>query len=167
MTPGTAAMLGVPPALGRWFTDDEERAGGHVLVLSDAMWQRYFGGRRDALGAAVRFTGTSLFVGPIALGTPYTIVGVMPRGFPFPRRPHRILGAGPADAGARPSPPHLDVRGASRRRDHRGGDGGAHVDRAQPSAAAPRRRRRSSRRASSSCRCRTRWRRRSGRRCWC
>ena len=84
MTPGTAAMLGVPPALGRWFTDDEERAGGHVLVLSDAMWQRYFGGRRDALGAAVRFTGTSMFVGPIALGTPYTIVGVMPRGFHFP-----------------------------------------------------------------------------------
>jgi putative ABC transport system permease protein len=84
MTPRTAAMLGVPPALGRWFTDDEERDGGHVLVLSDAMWQRYFGGRRDALGAAVRFTGTSLFVGAIALGTPYTIVGVMPRGFHFP-----------------------------------------------------------------------------------
>ena len=84
MTPGTAAMLGVAPALGRWFTADEERAGGHVLVVSHAMWQRYFGGRRDALGAAVRFTGTSLFVGAIALGTPYTIVGVMPRGFHFP-----------------------------------------------------------------------------------
>ncbi len=84
MTPGTAAMLGVPPVLGRWFTDDEERAGSHVLVVSDAMWQRYFGARRDALGATVRFTGTSLFVGAVALGTPYTIVGVMPRGFHFP-----------------------------------------------------------------------------------
>jgi predicted permease len=84
LSPGTAAMLGVRPALGRWFTPDEERAGGHVVVLSDATWRRYFGGATDVLNKTVTFTGNSTFGGDIALGTAYTIVGVMPRGFHFP-----------------------------------------------------------------------------------
>ena len=84
MSPGTAAMLGVPPALGRWFTPEEERAASHVVVLSDATWHRYFGGRTDVLRTPVTFTGNSSFVGKVALGTAYTIVGVMPRGFHFP-----------------------------------------------------------------------------------
>ena len=84
LSPGTAAMLGVPPARGRWFTADEEKAGGHVIVLSDAMWRRYFGGAPDVLGKAVTFTGNSTFIGAVALGTAYSIVGVMPRGFYVP-----------------------------------------------------------------------------------
>ena len=84
LSPGTTAMLGVRPALGRWFTPDEERAGSHVIVLADATWRRYFGGVADALNRTVTFTGNSTFVGQIALGTAYTIVGVMPRGFHFP-----------------------------------------------------------------------------------
>jgi putative ABC transport system permease protein len=84
LSPGTAAMLGVRPALGRWFTPDEERSGSRALVLSDVMWRRYFSGRPDVLSATVTFTGNSAFVGDIALGTAYSIVGVMPRGFHFP-----------------------------------------------------------------------------------
>jgi hypothetical protein len=34
LSPGTPAMLGVRPALGRSFTPDEERAGNHVVVLT-------------------------------------------------------------------------------------------------------------------------------------
>jgi len=82
--PGTTAMFRVPPTLGRWFSADEERDGSHVVVLSHAAWRRYFAGDRGVLGRTVSFTGNSMFVGPIALGTAYTIIGVTPRGFYFP-----------------------------------------------------------------------------------
>jgi predicted permease len=84
ISPGIVAMLGVRPALGRWFTDDEEQAGARVMVVSDATWRRYFGGARDVLGKSVTFTGNSTFIGAVTLGTAYTIVGVAPRGFHFP-----------------------------------------------------------------------------------
>jgi putative ABC transport system permease protein len=84
LSPGTVAMLGVSPKLGRWFTEDEERNGGHVIVLGDAAWRRHFGGDPAALGREVTFTGNPTLGAPIALSTAYTIVGVMPRGFYFP-----------------------------------------------------------------------------------
>jgi hypothetical protein len=84
LSPGTPSMLGVRPARGRWFTPDEESAGSHVVVLSHATWRRYFAGAPDVLNKTVTFTGNSTFVGDIALGTAYTIIGVMPRGFHFP-----------------------------------------------------------------------------------
>jgi predicted permease len=61
-----------PPALGRYFTDAEctPQAPGSVAVLSWAMWQTRYGGRRDVLGGTLQ-------IGP----TVYTIVGVAPRGF--------------------------------------------------------------------------------------
>ena len=84
LSPGTPAMLGVRPALGRWFTPDEERTASHVVVLSDATWRRHFGGEAGVLNKTVTFTGNSRFVGDITLGTAYAVVGVMPRGFHFP-----------------------------------------------------------------------------------
>ncbi len=41
-----------PPALGRYFTADEDTPpqGAPVAVLSHAMWQTRYGGRRDVLG---------------------------------------------------------------------------------------------------------------------
>ncbi|HEY8469796.1 MAG TPA: ABC transporter permease [Longimicrobiales bacterium] len=66
-------VLGVQPALGRGFLPEEEVRGAHrVVVLSDALWQRRFGGDRSVIG-------TSLLLD----GEPYTIVGVMPRDFRF------------------------------------------------------------------------------------
>jgi putative ABC transport system permease protein len=84
LSPGTGEMVGARPALGRWFTPDEEQSGSHVVVVSDATWRRYFGGNPDVLNRTVTFTGNSTFVGAVALGTAYAIVGVMPRGFHFP-----------------------------------------------------------------------------------
>jgi putative ABC transport system permease protein len=56
-----------PPALGRYFTaaEDTPPAGATVAVLSHAMWQTAYGGRRDILGSTVQ-------IGP----TIHTIIGV-------------------------------------------------------------------------------------------
>ena len=67
--------LGVRPALGRPFTREEDEAGQPVAVLSDALWERTFGRDPAAIGR------------PLLLDRqPFTIVGVMPRGFTFPAR---------------------------------------------------------------------------------
>ncbi|HET6980238.1 MAG TPA: ABC transporter permease [Pyrinomonadaceae bacterium] len=62
-------MLETQPALGRLFTIGEE----HEVVLTDAFWQRRFGGDRAILNQRIELDGES-----------YTVVGVMPAGFQFP-----------------------------------------------------------------------------------
>lgn len=68
VTANLLPLLGVPPLLGRLFSANE--AG--VLVLSNALWQRRFGGDRRILGQAVALNGKA-----------YTVVGVMPPDFQF------------------------------------------------------------------------------------
>jgi len=64
-------LLGVSPALGRFFTGDEsEREGARVVVLGHAFWQRRFGGDPGALGQVLPIEGHR-----------YTVVGVAPRHF--------------------------------------------------------------------------------------
>jgi putative ABC transport system permease protein len=59
------------PAFGRVFTADEDRPGGPKLaVLSHGLWMRKFGEDRGAIGRVI-----------VLNGEPYTIVGVLPRGF--------------------------------------------------------------------------------------
>jgi len=64
--------LGVQPALGRNFLPEEDRHpdGPRVVILSDAFWQHRFSADATVLGKALRIDGK-----------PYTIVGVLPRGF--------------------------------------------------------------------------------------
>jgi putative ABC transport system permease protein len=69
-------MLGVQPSLGRFFTADESRLGGHdAVILSDRLWRRAFNADPNVLGRPVRLDDTT-----------YTIVGVMPPDFYFPDR---------------------------------------------------------------------------------
>jgi predicted permease len=64
-------LLGVRPALGRFFTAEEDRFGGaQVAVISHRRWVSEYGGRADALGSTIDF----------GYG-PYNIIGVTPRGF--------------------------------------------------------------------------------------
>ncbi|MEJ7813401.1 MAG: ADOP family duplicated permease, partial [Gemmatimonadaceae bacterium] len=65
-------LLGVSPALGRFFTEAEDRPpkGAPVAVLSYGFWQRQFGGDAGAVGRRVRLGGG-----------PYDIIGVAPKGF--------------------------------------------------------------------------------------
>ncbi len=67
--------LGVSPALGRTFTDEEDSPGHeHEVILSDALWRERFGADPGVVGRTLEFNGA-----------PYTVIGVMPRGFAFPR----------------------------------------------------------------------------------
>src|SRR6185436_970615 len=69
-----ADVFGVTAFLGRWFVNDREP----VAVISDAIWERYFDRRPDALGRVIQ-SGTDS----------YTIVGVAPREFTGVRAPLR------------------------------------------------------------------------------
>jgi len=70
MTSGLFRSLGAAPALGRVFTDEEEKSGANQLVLSHATWRQRFNADPDVLGRAV-----------VLGGSPFTVVGVMPAGF--------------------------------------------------------------------------------------
>src|SRR5215216_3340788 len=66
-------ILQVSPAMGRLFTPEEEQFGrNRVVLLSDKLWQRRFGGAPNVIGREIRLAGET-----------YTIAGVMPRGMPF------------------------------------------------------------------------------------
>jgi putative ABC transport system permease protein len=69
--------LGMKPALGRAFDPGEDEVGRHhVVVISDGLWRRRFGGDRGIIGRTLMLTGEQ-----------YTVVGVMPPGFTFPQGP--------------------------------------------------------------------------------
>ncbi|HEY2824544.1 MAG TPA: ABC transporter permease, partial [Gemmatimonadales bacterium] len=71
MTAGLLPMLGVGPAAGRGFSPDDDRAGAApVAMVSYGLWQRRWGGASDAIGKTVDLDAV-----------PYTIIGVLPRGF--------------------------------------------------------------------------------------
>ncbi|MBV9761394.1 MAG: ABC transporter permease [Acidobacteriaceae bacterium] len=66
-------VLGVTPILGRVFTSEEEKLGERVVVISYPLWQRQFGGLKDAVGADLWMDDRS-----------YRVIGVMPPDFQFP-----------------------------------------------------------------------------------
>ncbi len=73
-TAGFLKVLGIEPALGRFFSAEEDRPGGSpVVVLSHAMWQTRFGGRPDILGQTLTLAGKA-----------HTIIGVLPARFALP-----------------------------------------------------------------------------------
>src|SRR5882762_5342263 len=67
-------FLGIQPAAGRSFLEEEDTPGGPpVAMISAGLWRRRFGG--DPL-----LVGTTTTID----STPYTIIGVLPEGFAFP-----------------------------------------------------------------------------------
>ena len=65
-------VLGVSAAVGRSLTSDDDRVpgGSPVLVISDDFWERRFGRDLHVLGQSLRLNGS-----------PFSVVGVGPRGF--------------------------------------------------------------------------------------
>jgi predicted permease len=74
MSASAFPLLGVPPELGRTFTDEEARAGAeNVAVLSHALWEREYSRDPNIVGKTLKLDEKS-----------YTVVGVMPPSFKFP-----------------------------------------------------------------------------------
>lgn len=72
VTPNFFSVLGVSPLVGRTFTEEEDRDGAQVVIISYRLWQRRY------LGDPARINQ------PIMLnGTKYSVIGVMPRDFVF------------------------------------------------------------------------------------
>jgi putative ABC transport system permease protein len=68
------SLLGVPPMLGRGFTNEEESVGkSRVVALSERLWRQRFGADPKIVGQTVKLDER-----------PYTVVGVMPARLQFP-----------------------------------------------------------------------------------
>jgi putative ABC transport system permease protein len=74
VTANTMRLLGVEPALGRGFLQDEDRPGAQaVAILSHGLWQRRYAGDRGIIGQTIMLDEV-----------PHNVIGVMPRDFVFP-----------------------------------------------------------------------------------
>jgi len=76
VSPEVFAVLGVAPLFGRTFLADEAVPDrGQVVVLSYAVWRKYFNSDRGVIGKTISLNDQ-----------PHTVVGVMPPGFSFPSK---------------------------------------------------------------------------------
>lgn len=75
VTPNYFEVLGVNPALGRGFTEEEGNPGGaRVALLSHGLFVRLFGADRGVLGRTIMLSGR-----------PFQAIGVMPEDFEIPQ----------------------------------------------------------------------------------
>jgi putative ABC transport system permease protein len=73
-------VTGSAPALGRWFTADEDAPEKeHVALISDGLWKRRLGGDMQVVGKSIQLNGV-----------PYTVIGVMPPAFSFPSSNYEV-----------------------------------------------------------------------------
>lgn len=81
VTPDVFPLLRAMPALGRSFSEEDTVPGNErVAILTDALWQKHFGGDPAALGKMIRLHGVE-----------HQVIGVMPRGFELLSREARLL----------------------------------------------------------------------------
>ena len=74
VTGGFFEVLGVEPLLGRTLTRGDDKDGAEpVIVISNGLWQRAYGGRHDIIGRQV-----------LLEERPFTIAGVMPADLDYP-----------------------------------------------------------------------------------
>ncbi len=66
-------LLGVNAAIGRTFTESEDRPGENVVLLTWSLFQRRFGGDSSIVGRQIHLNGK-----------PYTVIGVLPKWFTYP-----------------------------------------------------------------------------------
>jgi putative ABC transport system permease protein len=65
--------LRVQPQIGRFFGEDEEKAGAaRVMVIGDGLWRRRFNADLAVIGRAINYNGAS-----------WTVIGVLPENFDF------------------------------------------------------------------------------------
>jgi hypothetical protein len=76
VTPHFFDVLRMRTAVGRLPTAEEQKPGGPLTaVITDAFWKREFNARPRAIGSTVKVDDQV-----------FTIVGILPAGYPFPAR---------------------------------------------------------------------------------
>lgn len=76
VTAGFFSTLGVHPLIGRTFALGEDQPGARsLIVISESLWRRRFAASFEVLGQTI-----------VVNDTPFTVIGVMPAEFQFPRR---------------------------------------------------------------------------------
>ena len=66
-------LLGVRPALGRVFLEEDDKPGAaRTVMISYGLWQSRYGGERSLIGQEISLNGEK-----------HTVIGVMPAGFQF------------------------------------------------------------------------------------
>ena len=65
--------LGVQAAIGRTFTESEDRPDGNVVLLTWNLFERRFGGNPSIVGRQIHLDGK-----------PYTVIGMLPKWFTYP-----------------------------------------------------------------------------------
>jgi putative ABC transport system permease protein len=75
VTQNLFSVLGVRPVVGRVFSPEEDRPGAaRVVLISHRLWKSAFGGDIRVVGTQIHLNGET-----------YSVVGVLPRGFSYPR----------------------------------------------------------------------------------
>ena len=73
MTASFFSTLRIQPQIGRFFDEDEDKAGAaRVLVIGDGLWRRRFNADPAVIGRAINYNGAS-----------WTVIGVLPANFDF------------------------------------------------------------------------------------
>ena len=112
ISPEFFATLGVSPAIGRNFTDEETDPHTNVIILTDGFWRERFNSDPNILGHDTRINGI-----------PRKIVGVLPPGFRFLSSEARVF---------LPIKSGMEERGPKAR--HSGGGGTHMIARLKPGA---------------------------------
>jgi predicted permease len=112
ISPEFFTTLGVSPAIGRNFTEEETADQKNVIILTDAFWRERFGSDPDVLGRKTRINGIQR-----------KIVGVLPPAFRFLSSEARIF---------LPIKSDMEQRGPKAR--HSGGGGTHLIARLKPGA---------------------------------
>jgi putative ABC transport system permease protein len=81
VTASTLRALNVQPALGRWFSRDDDQPGAaETAILSNGYWQRRFGGDAGVIGRTITVDGR-----------PREVIGVMPSRFTLRELPVDLI----------------------------------------------------------------------------
>lgn len=72
-TANLISTLGFGPRVGRNFTEEEEKPGHNVVLLTDGFWKRRYGGDPAIVGKAVPLDGLQ-----------YSVIGILPPEFTLP-----------------------------------------------------------------------------------
>src|SRR5205085_8593750 len=75
---GFFATLRMSPQIGRVFNETEDKLGAEpVIIISDSLWHRRFGGSSSIIGQAIRYNAGS-----------WTVIGLRPAAFDFYGQAH-------------------------------------------------------------------------------